>query len=52
MPLPPAAVAILEPLTVEDLQDMVTALASTALDMELVLDLREFPRSKLITMIW
>jgi len=53
VPLPPAAIAILEPLTVEDLQDMVTALISAAMSMEIErLDLREFPRSQLIAMIW
>ena len=53
MPLPPAAIAILDPLTVEDLRDLFTALASVAMSMEIErLDLREFPRSQLIAMIW
>jgi hypothetical protein len=49
---PPAAIAILDPLSVEDLQDMVIALTSTMVGMDLDLDLRAVPRSKLITMVW
>ena len=52
MPPPPAAIAILKPLSVEDLRDLVTALTSIMVGMDIVLDLREFSRSNLITMIW
>ena len=49
---PPAAIAVLDPLSIEDLQDMVTALTSTMVGMDLELDLRAFPRSKLVDLIW
>ena len=49
---PPAARAILEPLSVDDLWDLFMSLVNRALDMELVLDLREFSRGKLVDLIW
>ena len=50
---PPAAIAILEPLSIADLRDLLTALMSAATSVEIErLDLREFPRSQLIAMIW
>ena len=53
MPPPPAAIAILEPLCIDDLRDLLTALMSAATSVEIErLDLREFPRSQLIAMIW
>ena len=45
MPPPPAAIAILKPLSVEDLRDLVTALTSIMVGMDIVLDLREFSRT-------
>ena len=50
---PAAAIAILEPLTLDDLQDLLTSMLSAAMNMEIErLDLHEFTRAKLIDMIW